>query len=227
VLPALPIPPAPLGRGELLDAVAAAANAYASGEPSPHQANDIAGRSFRLKLPFGCFGQPAADAHLTYQWKAKTRTLKLSAQPQSWSDDPRVRALLGDGSTEDIEGFWVPRPWMTDDGCPAPPGAAASAQAPSPQTVALVRVFRKEDSRLQKHVGRPYEVTRKLDKGEAPGAGGYRLVLEGRIGGDEQEPPISCLSASPDRRPTCFVRVAFDHVAFEDPDGDRLAEWGG
>jgi len=225
----IPAPPPPLGRAELLDAVALAADAAAAGRPYPEPNAALAGRSFRLKLPFGCFGEPAADAQLRYEWNPQTRSLKLSAAPVSWTDVPQVRQLVGDASTEVLEGFWVRRPWLRTGDCPAPPppppDPAGPPPAAAPETLGLVSIFGAEDSRVQQRTRRPYEITRKLKDGEAPSSNGYRLVLEGRIGGSETEPPVVCRPDGPDRPPTCFVRIGLDRVAFETPAGEQLAEW--
>lgn len=220
----IPAPPPPLGRAALLDAVALAADAASAGRPYPEAAAALAGRSFRLKLPFGCTGASTGEAGLGYEWNPEGRILKLSAAPETWSDTA-LRTQIGDEATESLEGFWLRRPWLRTEDCPAAVPGDDLSGPPAPETLGLVSVFGRDDSRIQKRSRRPYEITRKLKEGEAPSPNGYRLVLEGRVGGGEDQPPVICRSNGPDRPPLCFVRVNVDRVAFETPAGDQLAEW--
>jgi hypothetical protein len=244
--PVTPPTPPSLGRGELLGVVDAAAAATAAGGAYPERAAALAGRRFALRLPFGCAG-PEADARSGWTYNAEREVLKISVQPQIWTETPWVRDLVGTEATEAIEGFWLRRPWMTAETCPpreaAPPAEpAAPAQpqakpapapepepaiAPAPETVGLARVFQEGGSRLPRRGGRAYEVTEKLPPEPPPGQGGFRLVLEGRIGAPEDGRPIRCRSVHPDRRPVCLVLVEVDRVAVEAADGRQVAEWAG
>lgn len=231
--------PPPLGRADLLKALAQAADDAAAGRPVNADVAALSGRSFRLSLPFGCGGPPGRNDPLSYEWNEAQTTLKLKAAPQDWSRTPWIRRLAGDESTEAIEGFWLRRPWLTSDACPAPPPAApppaadaepgvkAPASPPPAETIAIVQVFGAQDSRVARHSDRPYQATRKLTAEKAPGAQGYRLVLEGRLAANEARPAIACLSRNPDQRPLCVVQVKLDRVAFETPEGEQLAEWRG
>lgn len=220
--PAIPAPPPPLGRAELLAAVARAADAAAGGASYPQAAADLAGRRFALRLPFGCQGPGRDDLGLGYTLDPQGRVVRLTARPQVWTDAPWARALVGGPRTEAIEGFWVRRPWLTGEACPSPALAGGPPPALSAETVGVVQAFEVGGSRLLRRGDRPYEVARKLDEGEVPGVGGFRLALEGRIGGER---PIRCASEHPDRRPVCLVVVELDRVAFEDAGGQTLAEW--
>lgn len=216
-----PAPPA-LGRAEILAAAGAAAAAYAAGEPYPSAAAALAGRRFVLRLPFGCYG-PAPDAGAGYVFDAEKGTLKLTVRPQVWTDAPWVRELVGAPEAEAIDGFWIRRPWMTAEACPAVGGAPGAATAP--ETVGLVRVFEPGASRLARRGGRPYEVTEKAEDGAPPGQGGFRLVLEGRVMEPASGQPVRCRGDGPDVRPVCLLLVDFDRVAMEDARGRQLAEW--
>jgi hypothetical protein len=215
-------PPPPLGRADLLAAVAQAASAAAAGAPAPEAATGLAGRRFSLRLPFGCAG-PQSDAWAGFEYDAGRETLRLSARPETWTDQPWVRTLVATDGTEAIEGFWIRRPWMLMEGCPAVAPLADAAQGD--ETLGLVQVFDADGSRLARRSGRAYQATEKMSAEPRPGQGGFRLALEGRVAATELRGPIRCLAASADQRPVCLVMVEIDRVAFEDASGRRIAEW--
>lgn len=219
--PSIPTPPPPLGRAELLDAVRAAASAAATSGTYPEAAAGLEGRRFTIRLPLGCWG-PEERPRLGYAWNPERRTLRLTAQPEVWTEAAWARDLVGGETVESIEGFWLRRPWTDAETCPPRPAPEMAAIPPAPETVGLAQAFGAEGSRLLRRGDRPYEVTRKLDEGQEPSAGGYRLVLEGRVVGPQ---PIACRSSHPDVRPVCLVRVELGRVAFEDATGQMLAEW--
>lgn len=241
--PTIPTATPPLGRAELLDGVAAAASAYAAGAPEPDAAKALAGRTFSLRLPFGC-GPTAAETSIGYVYDARRGALRLSARPEVWTDARWAQALIGSPDTEAIEGFWIRRPWIRGEGCPAqivplasaaPAAKAAGGAAavptaprpapPSPETVGLAQSFEKGGSRLLRRGTRGYEATLKAGPDEAPGLRGFRLVLEGRVVSADGRGPVRCRSDSPERRPVCLVQVEFDRVAFEEASGAVLSEW--
>jgi hypothetical protein len=219
-----------------VDAVSAA---VAAGGAYPSTAADLGGRRFSLKLPFGC-GGPNPNAKLRFVHNADRGTLQLTASPEIWTEAPWVRTLVDGEAVEAIEGFWLSRPWLQTEQCPAPPAPAVVAEvdasepepsdAPPPapvrvtdETIALMQVFKAGGSRVLRRGGRPYEVTRKLDESEAPSPEGFRLLLQGRIVAERE--PIRCLSEHVNRRPVCLVEMEFDRIAFEDPAGKTLADW--
>ena len=220
-----PIVTPPLGRADLIEGARAAAESLVSGAPYPEAVTALAGRQFRLRLPFGCAGPSPADAGVGYSLDPETGTLRLSAAPQVWTETPWAGALTPAGAEppEAVEGFWVRRPWLSAEGCPAQPRPAPDLP-PSPETLGLAQVFDAESSRLLRRGGRPYEATRPLPPDAPPPAGGFRLVLEGRVA-DGVRHPIRCRSEGADRRPVCLVLVRFARVAFETPDGVPLEEW--
>jgi hypothetical protein len=219
--PIAAIAPTPtLDRAAIIVAVAKASDALAAGRP--HGSAELAGRRFQVRLPFGCPGDDGESAFLRAVFNEKTRTLRLTAAVQDWKAAPWARALVPGENVEAIEGFWIRRPWLLTDVCPAQPAQAGGAI--SPETLGLAQVFEKGSSRLARRERRPYSVTLKLMEGEAPPVGGFRLVLEGRLSGAEGG-PIRCLSDDPDLRPTCFVLAQYDRVAIEDAAGDLLGEW--
>lgn len=235
---AAPIMPAPLpalSRADLVKAAAEAASAYAAGTV-PTDADPLAGRSFSVRLPFGCSGPVPGDAErnegsglATWAWAPDRAAIRLRMTPSDWTGS----ALLAEAGTADkweaVEGFWIPRPWLTSDTCPLVQADPLQAGAPtiSPQTVGLAAVFETGGSRRGRRNGRAYEhVIRPTD--EAPLAspkGGYRMLLEGRITAFPSGRAVTCRAPGPDQRPVCIVAAQLDRVAFEDSSGDMLSEW--
>jgi hypothetical protein len=228
--PIVVAPPPPLGRAEILDALSAAASAYAAGEaPS---ADLLAGRAFAIRMPFGCGGPaPAApDGLAQWTWGPQQKTIKLSLTPADWTKSPLIAAPQGEAPWEAAEGFWIARPWMTAETCPAAfDSAAPTGTAPaSPQTAGLVAVFDAEGSRFGRRNGRAYSFTVR-PSGETPLTlpdRGYRVLLEGRLGAFPDGRAIRCRAEGPDQRPICVAAVQLDRVAFEDgASGAVLSEW--
>lgn len=230
--PVVAVAPAPvLDRAALLQAMDVAASAHAAGtEPG---GATLAGRRLVIRQAFGCSetATPAPDGIAGWTRGARRQTLKLSLSPADWS-----QSLLQDASAdgwEAAEGFWLPRPWLRQEGCPAQTGAApdpASADAviASPQTVGLAAVFDEGGSRLGRRNGRAYEFIARMTGDQqtmAAPAGGYRLVLEGRMTAFADGRAIRCRADSVDQRPVCIGAVQLDRVAFEDADGQMLSEW--
>ena len=216
--------PQPLGRAEMITAARSAAEAWAVGGAYPEAVAKLVGARFEARLPLGCAGA-LPEAAVGYSVDARRGVLTLKAQPESWTKDAGMRALIGQGDIEAVEGFWLRRPWISTDACPTIRGGGDPAAPASPETLALVRVFPHGASRVLRHAGRGYEVTRKAEPGVLR-LEGFRLVLAGRVADFGGGQPIRCRSASPDQRPVCAISVEFDRVTFEDPaSGEVLAEW--
>jgi hypothetical protein len=131
--PVIPVPPPAVSRAELLSAVASAASAFSAGQPAPENVQGLVGRRFSVRLPFGCLG-PQEQALARYDYDAAKGSLKLVVEPQIWTGDQTIRALVASPQAEDIEGFWIARPWLLSDACPAMrppviPAPAAKADA--------------------------------------------------------------------------------------------------
>jgi len=214
-----------MDRAQIIAAVAEASEAYALGRPYPETLAKLVGARFEARLPFGCAGE-APDAAVGYRVDAKRRTLTLRAQPQTWTQTPWIRALAAPAPVEAIEGFWLRRPWISSDGCPAIRApTAASTQAATPETLGLARLFAPGASRLLRHGEKGYEVVLKAEPGQIR-LQGFRLVLAGRIGDFGDHQPVRCRSDGPEQRPVCLLAVEFDRVTFEDPvSGAVLGEW--
>ena len=229
-----------IDRAELLAAVDVAASAWARG-PSPGGEDTLVGRRLVIRQAFGCTPTDAAavgagttggEGLAQAAFGRDRKTLQLSLAPADWTEAPLT---AGGGETwESVEGFWLPRPWIRTDECPAVQTTAtvggetadAIPQA-SAQTVGLAAVFETGGSRLSRRNGRAYAFTVRGegDLPVAPPPGGYRLVLEGRAIAFSNGRAIRCLSPSVDQRPVCVVAAQVDRVAFEDATGKMLSEW--
>ena len=227
--PVVTVAPAPvLDRAGLLEAMDIAASAFAAGREVGGAS--LAGRRFVVRQAFGCgvpndAAEAAADGQATVYWAKDGQSLKFSLAPADWLRS----GLIGndDSSLEAAEGFWLERPWLRTEACPAiAPGASPSSQA-SPQTSGLAAVFKPNGARTGRRNGRAYEFTLRGEDGQppAPSAQGYRLVLEGRMTTFADGRAIHCRTAAPDQRPVCIGAAQFDRVAFEDADGQMLSEW--
>jgi len=120
--------PASLDRAAFLGAISRAGSTYATGV-APAGADPLVGRTFAIRLPFGC-GRPAAaapaeseasstDAGLpSVTWGPENKTLVLTLTPGDWAD---TALIMGSGAAdrwEAVEGFWVTRPWLGSESCP-------------------------------------------------------------------------------------------------------------
>lgn len=232
--PATPPTPPVLSRADLIQAAEAAASAYAAGGAADR--DSLSGRRFAVRQAFGCQGAapaPAAaedaagDGLARWSWGAERKTLRLSLTPGDWTQSALISG--GDAGWEAVEGFWLNRPWMRAEGCPAAQGdpLASGPAAPSPQTVGLAAVHEQDGSRLGRRNGRAYSfvVRGEGDQPVAAPVGGYRLVLEGRLTAFPDGRAFQCRATSPDQRPVCVAAAQIDRVAFEDAAGAVLSEW--
>lgn len=246
----LETPPPPLGRAELIEASARAADAEARGVPAPPDLYQLAGRRFVLRLAFGCtVAAPASDpAPLQARYDAERETLRATVTPEVWTDAPFVRAAAG-AAFEAAEGFWISRPWTRVAGCPppaaseptraagdpAPPSsggraredaAATTPVAAPPETLGIVELFEPGSRRAARRNGRPYELVARLSREELDRGRGLRLVLEGRLAPLSARRPIVCRSEDADRPPLCLIGAEIERVAVTDGLGEHVfAEW--
>jgi hypothetical protein len=231
--PAQVAPPAApvLSRADLIEAAGAAASAYASGANATSAEPTLAGRRFRVVLSFGCNGPQTRDSGDFASWSAGQDggTIRISIRPQIWTDSSFVRELGGSEEIEAVQGFWIPRPWMASEDCPAQmvDPLEAAPPPPSPQTLGLAVFRKKGDSRLGSRDEHPYETVIKAPAPGQPAAPqGFRLVLEGRLDSYADGSAVRCRSVSPDQRPVCLFRVDLGRVAVVDPvSGQQIAEW--
>ncbi len=227
--PAAATPPQIASRADLIAAADQAAGAFASGGDEGGKA--LVGKRFSVRLPFGC-GGPLSDpgpAQAYFQYDPAGPALRLVARSAIWTDLPLVRTAPTPAGTETVEGFWIPRPWLTDAGCPErrqipPPATPTPVEAPS---LGLAMFHAADDSRVERRGVRPYEHVLKLQAGDAAQGRTFVLVLEGKVSGFADGAALHCWSESPDHRPTCLYAVDIDRVAFEDAQGAVLADWPG
>ena len=234
----VPVPGVPalttLNRADLLAATSQAASAYAAGEQM-EGTDALVGRQFSIRIPFGCNGprptqaEAAGDGLARWSWGPENQTIQLSLIPGDWLNTALI-AGTSESDWEAVEGFWVPRPWLTAGDCStvrADP-LQSGAGAPSPQTVGLAAVFGADDSRVGRRNGRAYAFTIR-PTGDTPLAAptrGYRVVLEGRLAGFPDGRAIRCRASNPDQRPVCIAAMRLDRVGFTNADGSvLLSEW--
>lgn len=229
------VAPTSLNRAGLLAATAQAASAYAAGEriegPDP-----LVGRPFALRVPFGCNGpQPTAaesagDGLARWSWGPENKTIQLSLTPGEWLNTALISGAADGSDWEAVEGFWIPRPWLSAGECSTVRSDPLQSGdgAPSPQTVGLAAVFTSEDSRVGRRNGRAYAFTIR-PTGDTPLTAptrGYRLLLEGRLASFPDGRAIRCRASSPDQRPVCIAAIRLDRVAFYNADSSvLLSEW--
>jgi hypothetical protein len=243
-------PPAPLqpvvDRAELLRALDAAASAFAAGQPDNGAA--LNGRRYSVRQAFGCAGPAPAGAArpaglATWTWGPRNQTIEIALQPADWTGD--LGTSDGDGDApEAIEGFWLARPWMRTDGCPAaavdlpasPPEAPMPTKAgttrpppvspPQRQTAGQASVFAQGGSRVGRRDGRAFTHTIRGEDGLPPApVAGYRLVIEGRFTAFPGGQTVHCRAGAQDERPVCIAASTIDRVVFETADGQQLSEW--
>jgi hypothetical protein len=184
------------------------------------------GQRFELRLPFGCYGPAPESAAAPMRWAydPKAEVLRLSATSEDWTGKPWAQGLSR--GAEAIEGFWVERPWMTEETCPK---ALSRDQpilvAPPRQVLGLAQLFDTDGSRLNRREGKPYRTAIKLAPASFTAAGGFRLLVQGRIGTAPDGAPVQCWSENENYRPVCLIVVAIDLVAMETAQGERIAEW--
>lgn len=231
----LPAPVPVLLRGDIVSAAGRAASAYSGGE-TQEGTDPLVGRTFSIKIAFGCSGATPASPDVdepsglaSWAWGSEGKTIELKMNPGDWTGSALIVGSADAPAWEAVEGFWVPRPWLASESCPnvrGDPLHTANAGA-APQTLGLAAIFEAGGSRIGRRNGRAYRFTIRPegDVPLKPPAQGYRLVLEGRIASYPDGRAIRCRAAGPDQRPVCVVATKLDRVAFEEPEGKMLSEW--
>lgn len=219
-----------LGRAEMIELAAAAADAVAAGRRPGPEVAQADGRRFELRLPFGCAG-PAGEgstASMRWSYDEEGEALRVVVEPATWMAEDWFAAASG---VEAVEGFWIMRPWTTSEACP--PGG----QRPVPtgfepvtlpgQTLAVGQVFFAEGARGGRRGDDPYRAVVRVPEEDLDTSQGFRLRLSGRISQARGVGPVSCRQpAGAEQRPICLVSVELDEVAVENPaTGETLATW--
>lgn len=230
-IPVIPTPPPPLDRAALLAAAASAADAVASGAALPQANAALVGRSFVLRMPFGCGGE-MVDGKKSLPWAGwifnpKSRALRLTARATDLADAEWVKQLAGEMTFDAVEGFWVRRPWTRADQCGTGDSALPDDLLSGPaQRLAIAQFYSPEGSRTLRRGDRPYSSTVKLEEDQLPSQRGYQIQLEGKLTGFPDGQPVRCLQQDPAVAPRCLIAVQFNRVAFVAPGQDKaIVEW--
>lgn len=220
------------GRADVIALAAAAADAAAAGRAAGPEIAQADGRRFELRVPFGCDGPAAenSDAAMRWRYDAEAGALRISVDPVAWTAQDWWPDDAASG-VEAVEGFWIARPWTSDEACPAGGGRSAAVGAEPVtlpgQTLALGQIFLAEGARGGRRDGKPYEAVVPVEESDLKAGEGFRLRISGRIVRAGGIGPVLCRQpAGPEQRPVCLVSVVMDEVAVENPaTGETLATW--
>lgn len=221
----------PLTRADLIAAAAGAAGAYATGQ-EPGETDLLVGRSFSVRLPFGCSGpgtvEGGIDGLARATWQGEDRSgISLSLKSADWTRSALI--TTSGAGWEAVEGFWIDRTWLLEERCPtvrADP-LQMGAVFVEPPSVGLAAVHAEGASRLSRREGRAYRHPVRAPDGSAPTVpeAGWGVRLEGRVVSFPDGRAFRCRAPGPDARPTCVAAVSIDRVAFEAADGTVLSQW--
>lgn len=242
VLP--PAAPAVLARADLIKIAADASDAFAFGQGTGSTLEQMDGKRFEIRLPFGCDGSADDKSTLAMRWRydEAAKALRLHVAPATWlpSDwkigdpDPSVQSP----KIESIEGFWIDQPWTTSESCPAPATEAApeaepnsdiaETEASAEHSLAIGQFFQTDGgTRADQRKGKPYSSVLRMPPHELDTSGGLKLRLTGRIVRLPTGEVVHCQQAAgPRQRPACLISAQFDEVAIENPVSSKiLATW--
>lgn len=222
-LPELPVVEPVIDRAAFLEAMAAAASAHTAGDEN--HPNTLADRRFAVRIRFGCAGPAEEGSTESIRWTAAAdaQSFRVRAEPDLVSTGlaPLTVTTLG---VEAIEGFWVPRPWLRSDACPAQPEEENISQAAP--TVGLAQYFTADDSRVRRRSGRAYESVVRISGSDELPKNGLTLLLEGRFRGWPNGRIIRCWGTGVSSPPSCVASVQMDRAVIERPDDNSsLVEW--
>lgn len=127
-VPAVPQPDPVLDRAALIDSAALAASAHAAGAALDDVRARLAGRRFRIDLPFGCAGPAAPGRSLANGWRVddEGRTLRASVSRQNWT------LQLAAAESAAMAAPQGERPRAPAEPAQAPDTASASASGTTP-----------------------------------------------------------------------------------------------
>jgi hypothetical protein len=221
----LPLPAPAMDRGAFLAAVTQAASAHTAGTDDAGSQSELDGRRFAIRLRFGCGGPATSGSSEPLRWSVSKdkASFEVRATPDLSLDSEPFEGSLGE-TIEAVEGFWLARPWLLSDACPAQrAGVQASMATP---LVGIAQYFTSEDSRVGQRSGRSYISVEKItSEGKLPKSG-LVLLLEGRLRTWPGGKVIRCWGAGSADPPQCVAAARLDRASFELPDdGTVLAEW--
>lgn len=250
-----------MDRAAILTAVATAASDYAAAIDDQRAQASLEGKRFEFRIPFGC---PSDISILMSQLKLAIRpngkAFEVSAAPDITINEimpffppPAVPVEGPDNAVaanisaaakpaiEVAEGFWIPRPWMLTDKCPAglpspvPEGEEDEKDAdksvptgpaqPAP-TVGIVQYYGPNDSRVGFRSGKPLSKIETIGALNGAPADGATLVLEGRLRHWPNGKVIQCRWDAAAGPPQCLISATIDHISIVRADtGKTIAEW--
>jgi hypothetical protein len=249
--PVLPVPDPAFDREALIFAATRAASAHATGVDDRQAQRQLDGRQMEVRIRLGCEGPSGEAKQSGWSFDAETRRLRVRAVPDLSLGDALIDQLVGQGA-EEVEGFWLPRPWLLKAAClenattaPAeriPESAKAAAKQTSerrdnqvtkpaaPKTriarIGIAQVFTDADDRSRRRSGRAYESARDLPDVKQPGSQGFDLVLSGRLRAGVDGRVIHCGGGSAEGPPDCIASADIDRVWIELPsDRTIIADW--
>lgn len=232
--------PAVLGRGDLLKIAADASDTLASGRGAESGPDQIDGKRFEVRMPFGCNGPAEESSGLAMRWRydEASAVLRLHVAPVNWTaqdwaiSGPVEGMATASPTIENIEGFWIDRPWTSSENCPAAatypePGNTEPVTSPD-RSLAIGQVFAPEEgTRADQRKGKPYTTVMRVPAETLNTSQGFRLRLTGRITRLPTGSVVHCQQAAGSgQRPACLVGAQFDEVAIENPaTGTVVATW--
>jgi len=220
-----PILQGPLGRTDLISAAAATADSFAFGIPPRGFLQGLAGRRFKIRIPFGCGGSSRdSDEPLRWDYDPDRQRLRLRVAAEDLSAVDWVQPLIGDSQAESIDVFWLSRPWTSSEECPASTSTGLGAAATG-NTLGLAQVSLPTNSRVGR-LKEPFTAQTRLSADGFVPEKGLHLLLEGRIANWPIGRPIACVGPDPKQRPVCLIGAELERVAVENPiDRSVLADW--
>ena len=224
---ALPLPAPAMDRGAFLAAVARAASAHTAGTDDGKAQAELDGRRFAIRLRFGCSGPavPGSDEPLRWSISEDKASFEVRATPDLSLDSEPFEGIP-DETIEAVEGFWLTRPWLMIDACPANRAAPPATAATPARLVGIAQYFTSEDSRVGHRSGRSYVSVEKVASAAELPDSGLVLLLEGRLRTWPGGKVIRCTGAGSASQPVCVAAARLDRAAFVRPDdGSVLAEW--
>lgn len=214
----------PLERRNLLLAALEAGSNHALGLDDKAEQQKLNGRTFTFRIRL-C----GDAANVTQSFDEAKRVLKIEVRPDLGSESQIVREVATQAVA--AEGFWVPHPYLLQQGCPkrvsaATPEAPVVPTSPPPQqqqTIGIAQFFGPDDVRADQRGSRPYSITQELAEGQPPEP--IDLILQGRLERLGSGKVITCIDATDGGRPTCLISARFDRVMLETATGTLLGEW--